>query len=88
VTCSARTLCSKCGHQFIPNILHRCPVAPCRPADLLEDLRVTELLLADRQRVIDAIPECPAHGPNCVPHAVGWVREQLRPYNSRNDMGR
>lgn len=39
---------------------------------LRKELDVTDELLADRQRVLDAIPECPAHGP-CVPHALEWI---------------
>ena len=40
----------------------------------IEALNVNERLLEDRQRVIDAIPECHAHGNNCVPHALEWLR--------------
>lgn len=29
-------------------------------------------LLAERQRVLDAIPECNLHG-SCVPHALDWI---------------
>lgn len=41
--------------------------------DVRKELKVTEELLNDRQRVVDAIPECPTHGANCVPHALAWV---------------
>ena len=44
-----------------------------RIGKLEEELRVTEELLAERQRVLDAIPACPAHGP-CVPHALEWIK--------------
>lgn len=46
-------------------------------AAMREELTVTDKLLADRQRVIDAIPECPDHGTNCVPHALEWVRRAI-----------
>lgn len=38
-----------------------------------EELRITNALLEQRERVLNAIPECPMHGPDCVPHAVEWV---------------
>jgi len=41
---------------------------------LREELRVTDALLEERQRVLDAIPECPCHGP-CVPHALEWIEK-------------
>lgn len=40
------------------------------------EMTVTEQLLAERQRVLDAVPECPLHGP-CVPHAVSWIEDQI-----------
>lgn len=41
---------------------------------LKKELEVTESLLKDRQRVLDAIPECKSHG-SCVPHALDWIKE-------------
>jgi len=38
-----------------------------------EQLEVDEQLLRARDSVLNAIPECPAHGPQCVPHALEWV---------------
>jgi hypothetical protein len=43
-------------------------------ADLKHELEVTEKLLNERQRVLDAIPECQSHG-KCVPHAIEWIEE-------------
>ena len=43
-------------------------------ADLKHELEVTDKLLNERQRVLDAIPECPSHG-KCVPHAIEWIEE-------------
>lgn len=37
-----------------------------------QDLEVTEKLLNERQRLLDAVPECPMHG-SCVPHALEWL---------------
>jgi len=44
-----------------------------RVLELEKELLVTEQILADRQRVLDAIPECDAHGGNCVPNALEWI---------------
>ena len=43
-------------------------------ADLKHKLEVTDKLLAERQRVLDAIPECKVHG-SCIPHAIEWIEE-------------
>ena len=40
---------------------------------LREELDVTDKLLADRERVLRAIPGCPEHGEGCVPHALEWI---------------
>lgn len=41
--------------------------------ELVKLLNVNENLLAEKQRVLDSIPECPEHGKNCVPHAIEWI---------------
>jgi hypothetical protein len=41
-------------------------------AELEKELKVTKELLADRQKLLDAIPECPVHG-KCVPNALLWI---------------
>jgi hypothetical protein len=51
--------------------------SPQGATDLAAELAVTEALLAERQRVLDAIPPCPTHGANCVPHALDWVRRRI-----------
>jgi hypothetical protein len=48
-----------------------------RVTELEEELRVTDQLLNERQKVLDAIPECPIHGGNCVPHAIEWIAEMM-----------
>lgn len=48
-------------------------VAEERAKDLRRELEVTDRLLTERERVLRAIPECPAHGPDCVPHALKWI---------------
>ena len=46
-------------------------------SELQKELDVTEKLLNERQRVLDAIPECPAHG-SCVPNAIEWVEKHKK----------
>lgn len=41
---------------------------------LSEDLAVTNKILEEVQRVLDAIPECEIHG-KCVPHAIEWIEK-------------
>lgn len=40
-----------------------------------EELKTADYLLENRTAVLRAIPECPEHGPQCVPHAIEWVEE-------------
>jgi len=44
---------------------------------LLEELRVTDELLNERNKVMNAIPPCPMHGHQCVPHALEWIKERV-----------
>ncbi len=37
-------------------------------------LKIDELLLNERNRVLSAIPECSQHG-QCIPHALDWIAE-------------
>ncbi len=48
-----------------------------RIAELKEELRVTDFLLVSREEVLRAIPECPEHGRDCVPHALDWIGAQV-----------
>lgn len=45
--------------------------------EVIKLLNVNEKLLAERQRVLDLIPDCPKHGGNCVPHAIEWIKERV-----------
>lgn len=49
---------------------------------LKEYIRIVEKLLTERNCVVEAIPECPIHGPQCVPHALEWVEEQTMQANA------
>jgi len=63
--------CANCKRGVRPRNAIRgfCP----RCAEELLD--VTDKLLTECDRVLDAIPECPAHGPQCVPHAIEWIED-------------
>lgn len=39
-----------------------------------EEIELDDKLLADRNRLLEAIPECPVHGA-CVPHALEWIEK-------------
>ena len=39
--------------------------------------RTDDALLKERNRVLDAIPECSKHGRQCVPHALEWIADTL-----------
>lgn len=41
---------------------------------LQDELKVTDQLLDEHNRLLAAIPECPHHG-QCIPHAIDWVRQ-------------
>ena len=41
---------------------------------LQDQLKVTDSLLNERQRLLDAIPECALHD-KCVPHALEWIEK-------------
>jgi hypothetical protein len=44
-------------------------------SSLTEELRVTDALLEARNRVLQSIPGCEAHGEQCVPHALEWIEK-------------
>lgn len=45
-----------------------------RIEELEAELVVSDRLLEDRQRLLSAIPACPAHG-LCVSHALEWIEQ-------------
>lgn len=47
-----------------------------RIRDLEQEVAVDDKLLAERDRLLEAIPACDAHGDKCIPHAIEWVMEQ------------
>ena len=50
---------------------------PLTPDEIVQRLNVNERLLYERQKVLDAIPECEQHGRNCVPHALEWIKARV-----------
>ena len=46
-------------------------------AEFKHELEVTAKLLNERQKLLDAIPECEIHG-KCVPHALEWIEEMKK----------
>lgn len=42
-------------------------------AELKAEIATDERLLEGRETLLDAIPECPLHGP-CIPHALDWIK--------------
>jgi len=54
-----------------------------------EEIAVDDKLLAERNRVLATIPPCPAHGAQCVPHALEWIQaatERLRALETAAEM--
>lgn len=44
-----------------------------RVAELELELKTTDILLEHRNGVLRAIPECRAHGNQCIPGALEWI---------------
>lgn len=94
--CNFRKNCTRCGKEK-PRLQPNAGVEPRRDSDvgsdpllaLRQELDVTDKLLEQRQRVLDAIPECPVHGP-CVPHALEWIEQAkaMMEANARPDVRR
>lgn len=40
---------------------------------LKKELALTDKLLQEQYRIMEAIPACPVHGNKCIPHAVEWI---------------
>ena len=41
---------------------------------LREEVEIDNKIIAERDRLLNAVPECAAHG-QCVPHAIQWVKD-------------
>lgn len=65
--------CCACGYQWIrgQNGSHSCAEY------LKEELDITNSILRERQKLLDAIPECEVHG-KCVPHAIEWIESMIQ----------
>lgn len=67
---AGRALMDAEGEAFLPEVVKQ--LQSCIEA-LEKEVEVDEKLLAERDRLLDAIPACEAHGNQCVPHAIEWV---------------
>ena len=45
-----------------------------RIKELEEELKVSDVLIKERDLLLEAIPLCVAHG-RCVPHAIEWIKQ-------------
>lgn len=52
--------------------------------ELRDGLKIANSLLDERNKLLEAIPPCGAHGSQCVPHAIDWVNEKRRKPNAGN----
>ena len=41
---------------------------------LTEEVKLDDKIIAERNRLLDTIPQCAAHG-QCVPYAIQWVKD-------------
>lgn len=72
--CSSPVHCKEIGRCFSavdPQSLQ------VRVRDLEEEVAISDKLLAQQYRLMDAIPACEVHGNRCLPHAIEWVRAQI-----------
>ena len=51
--------------------------------DYKEELEITDKLLENYKKVIEAIPECNLHGKYCIPNALEWIDEMKKSYESK-----
>lgn len=42
-------------------------------SDTVKELKLTNQRVASLEHLLDAIPECPAHGKGCIPYAMEWI---------------
>ncbi|MCS6204004.1 hypothetical protein [Shewanella baltica] len=65
--------CCTCNYQWVrgKSGSHSCAEY------LKQELDITNSLLRERQKLLDAIPECEVHG-KCVPHAIEWIESMIQ----------
>jgi hypothetical protein len=44
-------------------------------AELEQEIRISEKIIEERNRLLNDCPPCPVHGEGCVPHAREWLQE-------------
>lgn len=46
-------------------------------SDMAREIYFSDLIIESYKDLIHSIPECPAHGDECIPHAIEWVDESI-----------
>lgn len=67
------------GHgKFVRYLDHAAEVArlEARVAELTAEVTLDDARIAGLEAVVRAVPACPAHGDQCLPHAVAWIEER------------
>src|SRR3954467_3490400 len=57
--------------------------AQTRNRELVEEVRISDRLLDDRNRLLKLIPPCPEHGDECIPHAIDWVMDMKAQHDAK-----
>ncbi len=52
-------------------------------ASAREEIAIDNQLITERDRLVNAIPECPEHGA-CIPHAIEWVEKTISSLEARD----
>lgn len=70
-----QALCYASGtaQAYSPERLQEVALLRRRVSELEEELAVSDKLLRHREYLLQAIPGCPEHGNECVPHALDWI---------------
>ena len=48
---------------------------------LREEVALDDKILAERQRLLEAIPPCELHDSLCIPHALEWIADRIAESN-------
>lgn len=67
--------------QFISSLLTQARKEAREEAP--EEIKATEKILENRNRLFEYIPKCEVHGKFCVPHAIEWINN-IKSKNKEN----
>lgn len=65
------------AREALPYYINRCIATQAELTRAKAELKVTDALLEERNRLLKTIPACDAHGEQCIPHAIAWVKESI-----------